>query len=239
MRIEWMLAGVLASPAALAMGPEMDAMPVASLSVDQLEQRFDGGEQHLAWEVEGWYGNDLHRLVLQNRGERDENGRERSSETLLLYRRMASEFFDWQVGLRHDDQAEPGHKGPKRSYAVLGFTGLAPQWIELDTKLFVSERGDPSLRIESEYELRLSQRWVLEPKLEYQLALADDRALGVGAGGSELEVGLRLHYRINPQFSPYVGYQWAKTYGRSGDLTRAAGEDDEEGAWVVGLRFWL
>ena len=60
-----------------------------------------------------------------------------------------------------------------------------------------------------------------------------------GAGGSTLEAGLRLNYRVSPQFSPYVGYVWEKTYGRSGDWLREEGEHDEEGAWVLGLKFWL
>lgn len=224
--------GLLISLPAAAM--DMDDMPVGHFVVDQLEQRFDGDDQHLAWEAEGWYGTDRHKLVLKSRGERDAGGPTEASETQLLYRREASEFFDWLAGLRYDDQP-----GPSRTHAVLGVKGLAPQWIELDANLFLSERGDPSLRVEAEYELLLTQRWVLEPKLEYDLALADDRDLGIGAGGSTLEAGLRLHYRVTPAFSPYVGYQWEKTYGRSGDWLRAAGEDDEEGAWVVGLRFWL
>ncbi|UVE16183.1 copper resistance protein B [Pseudomonas sp. LS44] len=235
MRInERVLAGVLIGLPLSALAMEMDDMPVGHFAVDRLEQRFHGDDQQLAWEAEGWYGNDRHKLVLKSEGERDAGGPTQSSQTQLLYRREASTFFDWQAGLRYDDQS-----GPQRSYAVLGLKGLAPQWIELDANLFVSEQGDPSLRVEAEYEWLLSQRWVLEPKLEYDLAMADDRDLDIGAGGSTLEAGLRLHYRITPAFSPYVGYQWEKTYGRSSDWLREAGEDDEEGAWVVGLRFWL
>ncbi|MBM7059178.1 copper resistance protein B [Pseudomonas sp. UL073] len=224
--------GLLLSLPAAAM--EMDDMPVGYFAFDHLEQRFDGDAQRLAWEAEGWYGTDRHKLVLKSSGERDAGGPTESSETQLLYRREASEFFDWQAGLRHDDQP-----GPTRSYAVLGFKGLAPQWIELDANLFLSERGDPSLRVEAEYELLLTQRWVLEPKLEYQLAFADDPELHVGSGGSTLEGGLRLHYRITPAFAPYVGYVWERSYGRSAEWQRAAGEADEEGAWLLGLRFWL
>ncbi|CAD5110293.1 copper resistance protein B [Zestomonas carbonaria] len=225
-------AAMLVSLPALAM--DMDDMPVGYFAFDHLEQRFAGDDQRLAWEAEGWYGTDFHKLVLNSTGERDAGGPTESSETRLLYRRELSEFFDWQAGIRYDDQP-----GPSRSHAVLGLKGLAPQWIELDANLFLSERGDPSLRLEVEYELLLTQRWVLEPKLEYDLALGDDRDLDIGAGGSTLETGLRLHYRVTPAFSPYVGYTWEKTYGRSGGLLRAAGEDDEESAWVVGLRFWL
>jgi len=82
-----------------AMEQHMDAMPVAKLAVDHLEQRFDGDDQALSWELEGTYGNDLHKAVLRSSGERADGGPTESSETQLLYRRMASEFFDWQAGV--------------------------------------------------------------------------------------------------------------------------------------------
>lgn len=62
----------------------------------------------------------------------------------------------------------------------------------------------------------LTQRLVLEPRLEYDLALADDRDLDRGAGSGTLEAGLRLHWRVTPAFSPYLGYEWERTHGRSG-----------------------
>ena len=70
-------------------------------------------------------------------------------------------------------------------------------------------------------------------------ALGHRLHLGVGAGGSTLEAGLRLNYRVSPQFSPYICYVWERSYGRTGDWLREEGEHDEEGAWVVGLKFWL
>ena len=57
-----------------AMEQHMDAMPVAKLAVDHLEQRFDGDEQALAWELEATYGNDLHKAVLKSSGERADGG---------------------------------------------------------------------------------------------------------------------------------------------------------------------
>ena len=107
MRTTNLLLGLLLSTPAMAMEQHMDAMPVAKLAVDHLEQRFDGDDQALAWELEATYGNDLHKAVLKSSGERGEGGPTDSSETQLLYRRMASEFFDWQAGLRHDDQPGP------------------------------------------------------------------------------------------------------------------------------------
>lgn len=213
---------------------EMDDMPMGSLLIQRLESRFRGNDQALGWEAQGWYGTDYQKLRLKLEGERDAGGPTSDNEVQLLYQRMVADFWDWQVGVRHDDQP-----GPARSYAVLGIQGLAPQWFEVDANLFLSERGDPSLRLESEYELLLTQRLILEPFLEYNLALADDRDIGVGAGGSELEAGLRLRYELRREFAPYVGYVWSKTYGRSGDIARAEGESDEEGYWVAGVRMWF
>ncbi|MNZ34040.1 Copper resistance protein B precursor [compost metagenome] len=213
---------------------EMDDMPLGSLLIQRLESRFHGSDQALAWEAQGWYGTDYQKLRLKLEGERDAGGPTTDNEVQLLYQRMIADFWDLQAGVRYDDQP-----GPSRSYAVLGMQGLAPQWFEVDANLFLSERGDPSLRLESEYELLLTQKLILQPSLEYNLALADDRDIGVGAGGSELEVGLRLRYEIRREFAPYIGYQWSRQYGRNGDIARAEGEDDEEGMWVAGVRMWF
>ncbi|MBO3274265.1 copper resistance protein B [Pseudomonas schmalbachii] len=224
-------AAVLALPVESA---EMDHMPLGSLLIQRLENRFHGNDQALAWEAQGWYGTDYQKLRLKLEGERDAGGPTTDNEVQLLYQRMVADFWDVQAGLRYDDQP-----GPSRSYAVLGVQGLAPQWFEVDANLFVSERGDPSLRLESEYELLLTQKLILQPSLEYKLALADDRDIGVGAGGSELEAGLRLRYEIRREFAPYIGYQWNRQYGRNGDIARAEGGDDEEGMWVAGVRMWF
>src|SRR3546814_17844922 len=83
------------------------------------------------------------------------------SSDLLLYSRLISEFFDAQVGVRYDFEPDP-----ERAYAVLGLQGLAPQFFEVDTALFVSEKGDVSARFEAEYELLITQRLVLQPLAE-------------------------------------------------------------------------
>ena len=39
-------------------------------------------------------------------------------------------------------------------------------WFEVDGALFLSDQGDVSARLEAEYELRLTQRMLLQPRLE-------------------------------------------------------------------------
>ena len=63
--------------------------------------------------------------------------------------------------------------------------------------------------------------------------------LGVGAGLSTIEAGLRLRYEIKREFAPYVGVQYERRVGNTADFARAAGEDVGGWAFLVGLRSWF
>src|SRR3546814_9759592 len=113
----------------------------------------DGGGHAYAWDAQGWIGTDYDKLFLTSDGEQPLVGQLEEAEVQLLYSRLISDFFDAQVGVRYDFEPDP-----ERAYAVLGLQGLAPQFFEIDTALFVSEKGDVSARVEAEYELLITQR---------------------------------------------------------------------------------
>lgn len=52
-------------------------------------------------------------------------------------------------------------------------------------------------KLSAEKQLLLSQRLILEPKLETHLAIQEVEEFGVGSGINNLELGLRLRYEIN------------------------------------------
>ena len=135
-----------------------------------------------------------------------------------------------QAGIRYDIKPNPS-----RSYAVIGLQGVAPYWFEVDVAVFLSNKGDLSARLEAEYELRLTQRLLLQPRLELNLAASDDDAIGVGAGLSTAQAGLRLRYEITREFAPYVGVSWSRAFGETAD--RAT--DPRRTSFVAGLRFWF
>src|SRR3546814_11247131 len=83
------------------------------------------------------------------------------AEVQVLYSRLISDFFDVQAGLRYDFEPDP-----ERAYGVIGLQGLAPQFFEVDSAIFVSNKGDVSVRFEAEYELLITQRLVLQPSAE-------------------------------------------------------------------------
>lgn len=60
-------------------------------------------------------------------------------------------------------------------------------------------------RLEGYYDQRITQRIVLQPRVELNLAAQDVADSGIGAGLSTAEFGLRLRYEVERQFAPYVG----------------------------------
>jgi copper resistance protein B len=202
--------------------------------IDTLEVRPDRGPDGYAWEGEFRYGGDINRLVVKSEGEGAFGERLEEAEVQALYSRAIGPYFDLQAGVRQDFQPRP-----RRTYATVGFEGLAPYWFEVEGALFLSNKGDVSARFEGSYDLRFTQRLILEPRVEVNLEAQDVPALGLGAGLSDAEVGLRLRYEIRREFAPYVGVHYERKFGDTADLARAAGEDRDELRVALGVRAWF
>lgn len=201
--------------------------------VDVFELR-PGDDAAYAWEAEFRYGGDIDRFVLKTEGEGDVDHRLESGEVQALWSRAVGPYFDVQAGVRQDF-APRG-----RTYAVLGFEGLAPYWFDVEGALFLSSKGDVSARLEGAYDLRLTQRLILQPRAELDLSAGDVPELGVGSGLSSAELGLRLRYELGlRELAPYVGVTYERSFGRTADFARAAGEDVDEVRAVFGLRAWF
>ncbi len=203
------------------------------LLVDQLEwQDADEGAGG-AWDVTGWLGYDFNRLWLRSEGER-EGGEFEAAEAHLLYGRAIARWWDLVAGLRQD--FEPG---PGRTYAALGLQGLSPYWFETELTLYAGERGQSGARLEFEYEQLLTNRLILQPRIEFNAWSRSDTRRGIGAGLADLEAGLRLRYEIRREFAPYIGVNYAQVFGNTADLRKARGDDTSELRAVAGLRLWF
>ncbi|SDJ96877.1 copper resistance protein B [Microbulbifer yueqingensis] len=205
---------------------------LTKVTIDQLEVREHEGA---ALEGSAWFGGDLNKLWLKTEVEREEGSTE-NAELQALYSRALTAYWDLQMGLRHDFELE---HGASRNWGVIGLNGLAPYFFEVDSALFVSEDGDTALRLEAEYELLLTQQWILSPEVEMNFYGQDDPATNTGAGLSDMEAGLRLRYEFTPQFAPYIGVNYEKKFGDTADFLRAEGEPTGETSLVVGLHAWF
>lgn len=203
---------------------------------DRLElrdQRDD--EQVLLWDVDAWYGGQVNRLWLKSEAEfaLDEDDFE-ELEVQALYSRAISDYFDLQAGIRHDVEPAAG-----RTHAVLGIQGEAPYWFEIDAAFFLSDKGEMSAALETEYDFLLTQRLILQPRAELSWSAEAIPGLGIGSGLGSIKAGLRLRYEIRRQFAPYVGVEWSRQLGETGDIAAAAGERTDNTALVAGLRIWF
>ncbi|GHD45864.1 hypothetical protein GCM10017083_14410 [Thalassobaculum fulvum] len=211
----------------------MDNAMFTSVRFDQLEYRAGEDTNLAAWDLEAWAGGDVWKLALESEGEYAlRPDRFENLENQLVVRRMVSDFFDAKAGIRVDTPA-----GPDRVYGVLGFEGLAPQWFEVDGDLFLSEKGDLSARFVAEYDILITNRLILQPLGEINLAASDDREIGQGQGVTDVELGLRLRYEVvDRTVAPYVGVHWEKKLGESAGIARSEGEDTDAARVVAGVR---
>src|SRR3546814_1149168 len=105
-------------------------------------------------------------------------------------------------------------------------------WFEVEGALFLSVKGDVTARIEGSYDQRITQRLILQPIAEAEVAFQDVPERSIGHGLSSIELGLRLRYEIAREFAPYVGVAWERKLGRTARIARAAGDDQSQPAFV-------
>lgn len=212
---------------------EMGGMSQAMIMADRFEWQDVDGDGALVWDGDLWTGGDINRLWFKSEGEYSfEDDEFEEGDVQALWSRAIAAFWDFQAGVRYD--FAPGG----RTYAVVGLQGLAPYLFEVDAAAYLSTDGDLSASIESEYELKLTQRLILQPRLEVGLAAQDDPSRDLGAGFTEASLGARLRYEFAREFAPYVGVEWRNKLGETRDIAEAMGEDGSSVAAVVGLRMW-
>ena len=91
----------------------------------------------------------------------------------------------------------------------------------------------------AEYDQRITQRLILQPKVEFDLSAQDIPELGIGSGLTSAEFGLRLRYEIVREFAPYIGVVHETKFGRTADFARAGGDDPSSTNLVMGVRAWF
>jgi len=192
------------------------------------------GRNAYRWDGEAWFGGDINRLTIKSEGEGGFGGRTESADVQALYSRAIDPYWNLQAGLRQDIRP-----GPARTYAALGVEGLAPYWFEVTAALFLSDKGDLIGRVEAYHDMRLTQRLILQPRAELNLAAQDVPARGIGSGLSDAELGLRLRYEVKRQFAPYVGISWQRKTGHSARFARLAGDDVASTGLTIGIRTWF
>lgn len=213
--------------------PVMDDSVFYQVLLDQVEFTHSRQGSGTAWDVQGWVGRDYGRLWLKSEGAR-QGGHTEDGRLELLWSRPVSAFWDAQAGVRHDFGA-----GPQRNWLALGVQGLAPYLFDVEATGYLGESGRAALRLDTRYELPLTQRTWLTPRLEANVYSRADPARGLGAGLADASFGLRLRHEFGRQLAPYVGVVWNHKFGATAGQARASGAPVTERQWVAGVRAWF
>jgi copper resistance protein B len=219
--------------------PDVQGHTVHDMSVnyfvlfDQLEWQTGSGSDAFSWDTKGWVGQDRNRLWFRTEGDRS-GGRTEQAQVNLLYGRAIARWWDVTAGVRLDTLPET-----PRSALALGVQGLAPYWFEVEASAYIEPSGRTHVRFETEYDLLITNRLVLQPLVEFEVYGRADRARLIGTGLSTGEVGLRLRYEFRRELAPYVGVVWTRRFFGTADQARAAGQDVAGTRLAVGLRTWF
>lgn len=202
-----------------------------------LEYAPSGVNRPLNYDLLAWTGGAVNRLWAKADGGIATLGGGVHGEYQLLYGRLVSPWWDAQIGVRVDQANEDG-RAATRVGAVAGFQGLAPGWFEVEPSMFVTTDGNVSLDLTVSYDLYLTQRLVLQPRLESAVSLRDEVEFGIGRGLSSTSFGVRTRIELRREFAPYIGVVWDRNYGRTAQFARQSGAAAGEARLVAGLRLW-
>ena len=211
-----------------------DEHSFATVLVDRLEAVDTNSGRSTSYEAQAWFGTSYNKLVIKSEGEVAQ-GRVHEARNELLWGRAISTYFDTQLGIRND----AGSGRPSRTWLAFGVQGLSPYWFEVEATGYVSQNGRAAARFAAEYELLLTQRLILQPRVEANIYSKNDPDAEIGSGLANASTALRLRYEFSRQFAPYIGVEKYSTFGKTADLVRASGGRASETRVVAGVRMWF
>jgi copper resistance protein B len=224
------------------------AGPAAAMDDQALYWRVDGlftrrisDAPDTQWKGTAWFGGDRDKIRLQSSGILTDTGHIESEggtqgiDNRLFYSRLIAPFWDAKVGA----QLSFFNHGQTRAAFLAGVEGIAPFGVHLDVVAGISETGIASLRLDAEYDILLSQKLIAQPFAEAMLASGNDPGIGLGAGLSRFEVGLRLRYEIAKEVAPFIGVSFEQFTGNTASFAAADGEAISRWRALVGLKLWF
>ena len=231
---------------------ELDRVIRVFVLANQLEIQPNAPERPVNFEALSWIGGDYRRLFIRAQGEQstlESSGGELQLDA--LFGRLITPFWSVVGGARLDTRprltprisastgsSNAGSSRVTRGMLGVGFMGLAPGWFELDPILLVSDKGDVSTEIEASFDLLLTQRLIIQPRMELNAAVQAVPEIGLGSGLNDVELEARMRYEFYRKFAPYIGVSWTRRTGGTAAMARSAGEPLSVRTFTAGVRIW-
>jgi copper resistance protein B len=219
--------------------PIADRGIYANRLFDLLEYQRTSSVSAMHWDFLGWHGSDRRRMVFKSEGVLyPGNGAGGELDAQLLYGRLVTPYFELQTGARLEQHRESADK-PLRAFAVLGLQGLSPYRFDIEPVLFLSNKGKISARLTASNDLLVTQRTILQARVETEVAAQSDETFGVRRGFDDLEAGLRLRHEFSREFAPYIGVSYRRAFGITAERVQREGGIANAVQLAAGVRTWF
>ena len=142
-------------------------MPASKLLIDRSKRASGRAATAISVNAEGWYGGDIDKLWLKTEIEGEYGARPSRPSSRPC---GATRSIPGSICRPACARCPPRYA---RGHLVLGVEGLAPYWIEVDAAAFLSDKGDITARVEAEHDISVTQKLILQPRVEFDFAAQD------------------------------------------------------------------
>jgi len=197
--------------------------------------RNDNGQGALKSKLETRIGTDENKIFIKVHADKAES-QQTEYDAKLLYSRNVADFWDVQAGMRYRN--EPNREIDQNQVdAVLGLHGMAPYFFETDAYVYIGQDRQVSFNLETERDLLLTQKLIIQPYLDINVVLSDDSNYAKKAGLNSAQVGLETRYEINKKVMPFMDVAYG--YNKGVQETAWQKSSSSENAWLygAGIRF--
>ena len=197
--------------------------------------RNDNGQGALKSELETRIGTDENKIFIKVHADKAES-QQTEYDAKLLYSRNVADFWDLQVGLRYRN--DPNREIDQDQVdAVFGLHGMAPYFFETDAYLYIGQDRQVSLNLETERDLLLTQKLIIQPYLDMNIVLSDDSNYAKKNGLNSVQVGVETRYEINKKVMPFMDLAYGYNKGVQETAWQKSSSSENELFYGVGIRF--
>ena len=198
-------------------------------------QRNDEGQGALKSELETRIGTDENKIFIKVHADKVES-HQTEYDAKLLYSRNVADFWDLQVGLRYRN--DPNREIDQDQVdAVFGLHGMAPYFFETDAYLYIGQDRQVSFNLETERDLLLTQKLIVQPYLDMNIVLSDDSNYAKKNGLNSVQVGVETRYEINKKVMPFMDLAYGYNKGVQETAWQKSSSSENELFYGVGIRF--
>ena len=198
-------------------------------------QRNDDGRGALKSELETRIGTDENKIFIKVHADKAES-QQAEYDAKLLYSRNVADFWDVQAGIRYRN--DPNREIDQDQVdAVLGLHGMAPYFFETDAYLYIGQDRQVSFNLETERDLLLTQKLIIQPYLDINMVLSDDSNYAQKTGLNSVQVGLETRYEINKKVMPFMDMAYGYNKGVQETAWQKSSSSENEWFYGAGIRF--